>query len=663
MTGRSRESSRRPDVQGLRAVAVLLVMSFHAGLPVPGGFTGVDVFFVISGFVIAASIVRDTQSDAGFSLRGFYARRVRRLLPALATLVGIVCVASVVLQSPAIAHRTVRTGVAAVASVANIEVARTTGGYFDEPATTNPLLHTWSLSVEEQFYLVLPLLLILGLRLGRGRRHPLLPAAVLLALVGSASFALAHHWVLQIGPPDRPAMAQTAFYSAATRAWEFVAGVLLALAVAGGASPGRRGGGICGIAGIGLLTAAFARLDASSGVPSTPALLPVLGSLGILAAGCSPSWSPVSRLLAWAPLVAIGDVSYSLYLWHWPAVVLAHIAAPESLVVAIGAVALSALPAVLSYRWVEQPVRRRSVLGAWSAPRLVAALAGTAVLLAAVPAVASERSQSAATRAFTTQTTSSHTDHRLGCDVPPSDAHPPARRCAIGPDTAGTVYLVGDSQAGMWSEAVLGAAAALHWRTVIATQHACPWIVPDGVRHCPDLASSLHWLAEQPPGVVVLAVESDSYVDNEVLDLGTTGRAQRAAAWELALAATVRPLLAAGHRVVIVHPAPRFWTWRPGTCNGPLVRRSPHDCGQRIRRSDAQAWRAAAMGAERSVGLLPGVSTVDPFDAMCDAQVCRTNLGNRWLARDADHVTVELSTSLAPAFAAAIGRISSGPTG
>lgn len=666
MTERSREGSRRPDIQGLRAVAVLVVMAFHAGLPVPGGFLGVDVFFVISGFVIAGSIVRDAQSDAGFSLRTFYARRVRRLLPALATLVGVVCVAAVVLQSPSTAHRTARTGVAAVASVANFEVARSTGGYFDEPAATNPLMHTWSLSVEEQFYVVLPLLLLLGLRLGRGRRRPLLPAAALLTVAGLASFALAQHWMLQPGPPDEAAMAQTAFYSAATRAWEFVAGVLLALAVSGGAVSGgamlsRRVADACGAVGTGLLAVAFLRLDAASGVPGAAALLPVTASLALIAAGSRARSRPshggaVPRLLGSAPLVAIGDVSYSLYLWHWPAVVLARSVAPGSLAVAVAAIALSALPAVASYRLVEQPVRRRRVLAGWSAPRLVAVLAGAAVALAAGPAVAEERTLSPAARAFTSAATGSHADHDLGCDEPPSDARPPAARCRIGPADAATVYLVGDSQAGMWSEAVLGAAATLHRRTVIATQHACPWVVPDGVRHCPDLAASLQWLTRQPPGVVVLALESDGYVNNDVLDLGATGRTARAAAWAAALKAAVDGLVGAGHHVVLVRPAPRFWTWRPGTCTGPTVRRSPQDCGQSVPRADAQAWRAAAVAAEESVSRLPQVSAVDPFEAMCDAVACRTNVADRWLARDADHVTVGLSASLAPVLAAAITR-------
>jgi peptidoglycan/LPS O-acetylase OafA/YrhL len=158
-------TARRLDVQGLRAVAVFVVVAFHAGLNVPGGFTGVDIFFVISGFVITAMLAREWQSTGTLRFRTFYARRFRRLTPALAVLVLVVVVISALIQSPLGAQQiTAETGIGALFLAANIVIANNTGGYFDATAAANPLLNTWSLSVEEQFYLIWPVLAGLCLR-------------------------------------------------------------------------------------------------------------------------------------------------------------------------------------------------------------------------------------------------------------------------------------------------------------------------------------------------------------------------------------------------------------------------------------------------------------------------------------------------------------------
>lgn len=185
----SSSSSRRLDVQGLRAIAVLMVIAFHAKLPLPGGFVGVDVFFVISGFVITSMLLREHARSGRIDLKRFYIRRFKRLTPALAVMVVITLVASTLLSSPlGPQQNTALTGLGAIALIANLVIAQTSGGYFDAPAATNALLHTWSLSVEEQFYLVFPVLLIVSLRFAR--RRPWAPAGVV-AVVGLVSFVAA----------------------------------------------------------------------------------------------------------------------------------------------------------------------------------------------------------------------------------------------------------------------------------------------------------------------------------------------------------------------------------------------------------------------------------------------------------------------------------------
>jgi peptidoglycan/LPS O-acetylase OafA/YrhL len=189
---RAVSDGRRSDIQGLRAVAVLLVVAFHAGLPVPGGFAGVDIFFVISGFVIAGMIHREHSSTGRFRFGRFYLRRFKRLTPALALMVGVTMFISFFLLSPFGAQQTAaQTGVGAMLIGANFVIARATGGYFDAPAEANPLLHTWSLSVEEQFYLIFPAILLLGWVVSQRGGRRMAAVMALVSTVALISFGLA----------------------------------------------------------------------------------------------------------------------------------------------------------------------------------------------------------------------------------------------------------------------------------------------------------------------------------------------------------------------------------------------------------------------------------------------------------------------------------------
>ena len=353
------------------------MVAFHADLPVPGGFVGVDVFFVISGYVITNMLLREWHEFGRIRLRRFWRRRFFRLTPALALMVGVTFVLSALILFPSEQRVAFQTGVGALFLVANVVIARNTGGYFDAPAEQNPLLNTWSLSVEEQFYLLFPLLLVAALLAWRklsGLRW--VPLAVV-AFVGASSFAL----TLWSTTASAQAVTWLNFYSPFTRSWEFAAGSILALAT-WAREPIRAAGahGLAFAGGLGLVASAFL-INETTPFPSAWTLLPVLSTSFLLAAGAA-----VDRrhtILANPAMVRIGDWSYSIYLWHWPLIVFAvalGLWQPAWLVLAAAA---SFIPAVMSYRFVEQPLRSWSP--ALTRSRVLAAASIVAIPVALVP--------------------------------------------------------------------------------------------------------------------------------------------------------------------------------------------------------------------------------------------------------------------------------------
>lgn len=332
----------RPDIDGLRAVAVLPVVLYHAGLGFPGGYVGVDVFFVISGFLIT-SILRDDILADRFSLLRFYDRRIRRIFPALFVMLGLTTLgaAAVLLPEHLLAFgRSLR---ATALFAANLHFWRLEG-YFTEAAELKPLLHTWSLAIEEQYYLVFPPLLW---ALMRGRK-----ARAGLAALTLASFALAL-WQVRAAP-------QAAFYLPFGRIWELLAGSLLALSPDLARPLGRAAllRALLGLAGLAAILVPVFAYDRLTPFPGLAALPPVLGTVAVLATGAAGP-GPVRWLLERAVLRGIGLISYSLYLWHWPVLVLAGYVTvlPMTGLQRVACLGLSFLLALLSWRCVERPFR------------------------------------------------------------------------------------------------------------------------------------------------------------------------------------------------------------------------------------------------------------------------------------------------------------------
>ncbi len=342
-------------VQAIRAVAVILVLAYHAAIPVAGGFMGVDMFFVVSGFIITKSLVTEWDNNASIKLRNFYVRRFLRLAPALSVLVIATVTTAFFLMSPfGPQAATFVTGLSSLLMVSNLVIPRVTGGYFGVKAEANPLLHTWSLSLEEQFYLVFPALLIFFLRLrGRSTSGRLGPVTLAFFSMGAVSFGLA--LLGTSGIYSRGWFNSEAnFFSPLTRSWEFIAGVCVALL------PRLRLASkgevalltICGLA----LAFGILLFPATAQTPGIWTLLPVLGTAGTLLVGQSNEVL-LNKLIGHPILVALGDRSYSLYLWHWPFVVFAGIVWPDAQYVQLWAVLASCLPAFWSYTHVEQRFR------------------------------------------------------------------------------------------------------------------------------------------------------------------------------------------------------------------------------------------------------------------------------------------------------------------
>ena len=334
----------RPDIDGLRALAILSVVFYHAGLPwLKGGFFGVDIFFVLSGYLIGGHIYAELRAGA-FTYREFYRRRAKRILPAFFAVVIFTLLAGFILLSPAEMTLLSRSAFAATLSASNL-LFWGTDNYFAAKSDLNPLLMTWSLGVEEQFYLVIPLLMALMARI---RRSLILPAILAVCIL---SFGFA--WGAQASYP------MAAFYLLSARAWELGIGVALAVAELNlkTTQPRPRRTLLLSVAGLCLLLTPIFLLSAVAAFPWPTALSSVVGTAILIAL---PASFINRRLLALAPLVFIGRVSYSWYLWHWPLLAFLHILYGDRLPVATAllAIALSFGAAVLSYFFIEQPFRR-----------------------------------------------------------------------------------------------------------------------------------------------------------------------------------------------------------------------------------------------------------------------------------------------------------------
>lgn len=654
----------RSDIQGLRGLAVLLVVGFHIREWIPGGFIGVDVFFVVSGFVITSLLQSQVRAEGSVRLSSFFARRVRRLLPMLAVTLSLTSLLGVLLLSPlGAAAVTAKTGIAAALLNANTFLSRQSDDYFALVPEANALLHTWSLSVEEQFYLALPLLIVVGLALRRraGGTMGMGMAAAALAAVAVASFALfvvlsgggLESLVSALGVSSPQAMA---FYFAPARAWEFLVGCLLALGapqVARLPVPVRAAGGVAGLAAVMFAAIAFSGADGSLGAKM---LLPVLGAAAMLAAGTGGT-TVVANLMSHRGLVALGDVSYGWYLFHWPLIVFVEANVDAAWLVVVAAVASLAL-AVVAKRVVEDRFRYDD---RWVGPRVVVLaivcigvpVAAGAVAVVADRALAIDELEEANLQHIDSE----DCNRRFGEQLPIGD---PICTWSV-PDAQGRIVLIGDSHASMWSEAVIAAGNDLDHDVSIATMSGCPMVGGTVRFHngeedhdCQDfIERSLDDIAELQPDLVLIGTGSTGAMTAgaDARWLAADGRwvedpASVEVIWEAGLGQTLDRLVDAGVPTVVLHDVP-YHEVTTATCGRLLFLLSPSSCGSTMTLEEADAQRDRSRGVEdRLDERAELVTTVDPVPWLCSDTECSTYLDGTWMYRDGDHLSVAGAESL-----------------
>ena len=646
----------RAHIDGLRAVAVVPVVLYHFRVPgFGGGFVGVDVFFVISGFLITSLIFGELREGA-FSVLRFYERRMRRIFPALFAVIAASTAAATLIFFPRDLLRFAESAAATALFSSNFDFWQQ-AGYFDTAADLKPLLHTWSLAVEEQFYLVFPALLYL---LHTRKRVSLL---VLVAGLAVVSFALSV-WAVGSFP-------SAAFYLAPYRTWELMLGAILAL----GDFPTlkskwtRDALGAAGLAAIGWAVFAF---TAATPFPGLNALFPCLGAAALIYAG-EGDGGAVRQFLSWRPIVFVGLVSYSLYLWHWPIHVFSKYASggpADSLQTGV-LIALSFVLAVLSWRYVEMPFRHRDVV---SRPMIFrfggAAIAATLCLcgllfaLRGLPQRFSPDVQRILAEADDSES------HRRGCfNLTPVDVQE-GRICTIGDANAAapTFILWGDSHADALLPAVEAAAVREGRKGLFVAHGRCPpflrvSLTDEPTERCAQFNDAALKVALGRNIKDVILVARWAYYDQgrgdgpdademrHLIDLDPPAKrdVSQHATFARMLQRTVRVLIGAGKKVILVAPVPEPGIDVPEAMANAAVHGVHTD--QRPTLADYRTRNEFVLSDMDDLRRQYRVTVVNPAEVLCASGRCALMRDGRPLYVDHHHLSVFGALKLSGLFA------------
>ena len=624
----------RGDIQGLRGIAVLLVVIYHTGVALPGGYIGVDIFFVISGFVITQLLLRETSATGTISLKNFYERRIKRILPAVAfAIIGTLFLSIFALSPFGEQQQVAQTARASSFFAANFYF------YLQDSywaLAENPLRHLWSLAVEEQFYIFFPVLLLALNKLKIGINSRL--SVAILIVISIISFVISY--LLSIGEQILPKPELFAFFGTPWRMWEFLAGSLIALApsiriaVKSISTP---------LSAIALAAIAWSAIsfDSYTPFPGSAALIPVLATTALIYFGTQSNL--LTTLLSARPLTAVGDISYSWYLWHWPLIVFAHRVFPASEVIApVGAALISVLFAIFSLRKIENPIRHNSHLHG----KRVLQLGAACVIAPLVFSIATQ--QLSATGLGLTELRSDSTDISyadtkvcrvdLILDLENSNCDD----YSFGP-LAKRILLVGDSAAGSISDAVASFAKSNEFNFSVYYANSCP-VTARAYKYRENCESNFAQISEYieklNPDFLVIANMSDLYVSESGLGkviVDFDGNPARSAdealqLWIAGLRSRIENRFSL-RKVLIVQQPPL------SAMREPILLQKLFDEEVSLDNSDT---RNMIVQAEAELfKSYKNIAVFDPASVLCDDKNCRQTLNGDALYYDGRHLTVK----------------------
>lgn len=671
----------RPDIQGLRAIAVGVVVLYHLWpTRLRGGYIGVDVFFVISGFLMTNHLWREAQTLGTISLTRFYARRGLRLLPAAILVLICTAVASLLFLPDNRWGNTFQQLIASAAYVENWLLARNSVDYLLQFAPDSPVQHFWSLSVEEQFYAIWPVVILATVcTMTRIRRNAPLVIRRRAVVVSLSTLLVAS---LAFSMYDTATSPKQAYFVTPTRVWEFAVGGLCALLAVDWATWSRVLLGWLGV--VGIVVASFFYVKATP-FPGYAALLPVVGAAAVIMGAQSRSPWSASWWLSLRPMTVVGDISYAIYLWHWPMLLLVPLALNRSLTLQLKLVILAATLVVswLSTHLMETPLRRSRYLKTRRWPSLAFATAGVAAMVGAAVLASSifEARVEAATARFTT-TVAPGACH--GAAVFDKDAHcgsvfgdgpimAPAlavkdqsnkeytrcdswldtrevHQCAFGPDDAPVrVAIVGDSHAEQWLGAIELLAAQGRWRAKTYFKSSC--MFADAVRVIPSEPKQWQQNCTDWQKDVIARVVADTSIDYVIVAafgsaytiIPADGAPAKPTTMEDAFRSMWRKVTDSGKKVVVIRDTPSTSSLSIPEC----VERNMdnfHACSlprEKALTPDPVAGFAVNAGD-------PNIVMIDLSDGICDSSWCYGIAGNVIVYRDTNHLTWQYAESLAP---------------
>ena len=631
-------SNLRPDIQALRALAVLAVVVYHLWPAVlPGGFVGVDIFFVISGYLITGQLWRQVLRDGRVNFTDFWARRARRLLPASLLVISATMATAFFFIPKEQLTKFVGDAVGSAFYVANWQLIAKSTNYLEDTASPSPFQHFWSLSVEEQYYIVWPIILFVALMLAKLIRLKAKWSVVaVLALIVAGGLV----YSIKLTNHD-PAQA---YFSTITRSWEFALGALLAVALSREAL--RKVSPIFYWVGTGLLAYSLASFNQFTPFPSYWAALPVLGTTLMLAFGDRQSWVIPTKLLSLAPIQFVGNISYSLYLWHWPVLILTPwiFPGPWSIQRAVAVLATSVALAYLSKTFVEDPVRFGRL--AKTSPLWQIAITSALVFAVAGGSWAIGLAKSAFANSSTAQ------DQVFQVEMPPTEGAPAS--CKVSKTSASFTYCIsgvkksktrvavlGDSHTRQYWSVLQEMAVRHNWQLTLITKSACP--VQDAETYA---ANTSH------PSCKIWNTKLAAFFEKtKPFDLIINSNASYYTSGSSAISASYRNLVAKqvarGQDWVLIKDNPKPMK-DIAACLVAARGNAPEACA--VSRSEALS---PADDLPSAIEGLPRTLVIDLTDAFC-TDICKPVIDGKLQYRDFSHISWRASQRVAPVIENAI---------